>query len=279
MQYEPRVLNFPKYYEDIIIHTDVPTISIVTSTLNQGRFLEATIDSITNQEYPKLSYFVQDAGSTDGSLDILRSYGDRIEWASEPDSGQSNGLNKGFTRISGEIMAYLNGDDVLTPGSLAYVASVFAANPDVDVVYGHRINIDQNGLEIGRWVLPPHDPKAIKWADYIPQETMFWRRRVWESVGPFDENMRFALDWDFILKAVRAGFSFKRLPRFLGCFRIHSQQKTMKDAEIGAAESKSLREIHLGFDPSQSEITKALRPYIRRHILFHKLYKFPLVRY
>src|SRR6516164_4023388 len=114
---------------------------------------------------------------------------------------------------------------VLLPGTLAYVARAFRDNPDLDVVYGHRVYIDFHGFEIGRCVLPPHDAEILKWADYIPQETLFWRRRVWEKIGPFDESFKFALDWDFVIRAQTAGFAFRRLPRFLACFRIHNQQK------------------------------------------------------
>ncbi|MEX2552446.1 MAG: hypothetical protein WD627_05545 [Actinomycetota bacterium] len=92
-------------------------------------------------------------------------------------------------------------------GTLAYIANYFAIHPDIDVVYGHRINIDREGLEIGRAILPRHDEKAIKWANYIPQETMFWRRRVWDALNGIDESFRFAMDWDFILRARGRGSS------------------------------------------------------------------------
>jgi GT2 family glycosyltransferase len=176
-------------------------------------------------------------------------------------------------------MAYLNGDDILLPGCLAYVANAFQRHPEIDFVYGHRVVIDSDGDEVGRWVLPPHDAKAIKWADFIPQETMFWRRRVWEKLGGFDASFRFALDWDFILRAHEAGFRFLRLPRFLGCFRVHPEQKTVKDSSIGLAESRKLRLTHLGIDPPPGDIAAALHSYRRRQAFFHRLYKIPIIRY
>ena len=277
--YDPRTLQFPATYTNEKLDRNAPAIAVATTNLNQAEFLRDTINSVLQQGYPKLSYFVKDAASTDGSIDLLTSFGDQLSWSSKPDNGQSSGLNEAFEQIDGEIMGYLNADDLLAPGALAYVARAFSANPHVDVVYGHRIVIDENGREIGRWVLPPHDSAAIRWADYIPQETMFWRRRVWDAIGPFDEKLQFALDWDFILKAERAGFRFKRLPRFLGCFRVHSQQKTTSLGEIGESECRALRKLHLGRDPSQGEIDKAIRPFVKRHVLYHRLYKFPLVRY
>lgn len=276
--YEPRLLEFPNRYRAEKADQNAPQIAVVTTVYNQAEFLKATIESVLDQNYPRLSYFIKDAGSTDGTLDVLKSFGDRVDWKSAPDSGLSSGLNQAFRQVNGEIMAYLNGDDLLTPGTLSYVAKAFQANPDIDVFYGHRIVIDRNDHEIGRWVLPQHDAEAIKWADYIPQETMFWRRRVWDAIGPFDEDLQFAVDWDFILRAHRSGFRFKRLPRFLGCFRVHEKQKTTAEFDIGEFEARELRKVHLGFDPPQSKINEALRPYVRRHIIAYRLYKFPIIK-
>ena len=112
-------------------------------------------------------------------------------------------------------MGYLNSDDVLLPGTLAYVAREFDEHPSIDLIYGNRIFIDSDGRDVGRVVLPRHDKQTLLWADYVPQETLFWRRRVWDRIGPFDENFQYALDWEFILRAGAAGFNFRRVPRFL----------------------------------------------------------------
>jgi len=190
-------------------HADTPSIRIVTPTYNCGHFLvAATIDSVLTQNYPSLRYHVQDGGSTDDSCEVLRSYGERLTWRSEPDDAQAQAINRAFAAIGDcDIMAYLNSDDMLLGGTLAYVANAFRARPDVDLVYGHRIFVDLEGAEVGRAVLPPHDVAALYWADYVPQETLFWRRRVWEALGPFDESFHYALDWDFILRAQAAGFN------------------------------------------------------------------------
>jgi glycosyltransferase involved in cell wall biosynthesis len=277
--YDPRQLEVPSSYLRDQAMSSGLTFAIVTPTFNQSRFLAETIKSVLAQEYPGLSYVVQDGGSSDGAVDVLKSFGDRLNWRSEPDSGQTNAINRGFTVVQGDIMAYLNGDDLLLPGSIAYAAAAFEKHPDIDVVYGHRVVINADGDEIARWVLPPHDPIAIKWADYIPQETMFWRRRVWEALGGLDESFHFAMDWDFILRAHQAGFKFARLPRFLGCFRVHAQQKTSAEGDVGLAESQRLRLQHLGFAPTQREVNRAIRGFVRKHVLFHRLYKLPLVQY
>ncbi|MBX3381015.1 MAG: glycosyltransferase [Phycisphaeraceae bacterium] len=221
-----------------------PLISIVTPSFNQGRWLQATIESVTNQRYPRLEYFVIDAGSTDNSVEILKSIGGLSGWVSEPDGGQADGINKGFARTSGDIMGWLNSDDLLMPGALHCVARWFKNHPDVDVVYGHRVIIDANGNEVGRWTLPRHRGAAFLWGDYIPQETMFWRRSLWERVGgKVDTEFQFAMDWELILRFHRAGAKFRRIPHTLGAFRTHPQQKSIAAiGSIGQREFERLRQ-------------------------------------
>ena len=242
-QHAPHGLQVPSAYALQTAPENAPRIAIVTPSYNHARYLRATIDSVLAQSYPNLAYIVEDGGSPDGTLELLESYGDKIVWRSERDAGQGSAINRGFARIDGEIMAYLNSDDILLPSALAYVARTFLADPAIDVIYGHRIFIDEDGAEIGRWVLPLHDKKTLKWADYIPQETMFWRRRVWEKAGPIDESFRYALDWDFALRAQAAGFRFRRVPRFLACFRVHDAQKSTAMIDVGDSEQRRLREL------------------------------------
>jgi glycosyltransferase involved in cell wall biosynthesis len=278
-QYAPQTLIVPTTYRSQTAPRNAPRIAVVTPSYNHARYLRATIDSVLAQSYPNLAYVVEDGGSTDGTLDLLESYGNQIAWRSDRDTGQGSAINRGFARIDGEIMAYLNSDDVLLPGALAYVAQAFLANPKIDVIYGHRILINEGGLEIGRWVLPPHDRKTLKWVDYIPQETMFWRRRVWDKVGPIDESFQYALDWNFVLRAQAAGFRFKRVPRFLACFRVHDQQKSTAMLVVGSDEQSRLRHLHLGYEPDRGEIHRATRRYLRRHVVFHGLYRLGLLKY
>ena len=278
-QYAPHALHVPHTYAMQTAPEKAPRIAVVTPSYNHARYLRATIDSVLAQRYPNLTYLVEDGGSTDGTLQLLESYGDQIAWRSERDTGQASAINRGFARAESEIMAYLNSDDTLLPGTLAYVAQTFLAKPNVDIIYGHRIFIDRDGAEIGRWVLPPHDRKTLKWADYIPQETMFWRRRVWEKVGPIDESFHYALDWDFALRAQAAGFRFRRVPRFLACFRVHDAQKSTAMMDVGNSEQRRLRESHLGYNPDGGQIHRATRGYLRRHVLFHGLYRLGLLKY
>ena len=278
-QYKPRKIRINAAYPSEAISSDAMSIAIVTPSFNHSKYLPATIDSVLMQAYPRLNYCVQDGASTDGTAEVLRSYGSRLIWRSENDDGQAQAVNRAFSKCDGDIMAYLNSDDVLLPGTLAYVARAFREHPEIDVVYGNRIFIDRDGLEIGRAVLPRHDAKTLCWADYVPQETMFWRRRVWEAVGPLDKSFQYALDWDFILRAQHAGFKFLRLPRFLACFRVHDDQKTSKIYDKGREEMQRLRLRYLGHEPSQSEVERNVAPYLIRQFAIHWMYRLRLLHY
>jgi glycosyltransferase involved in cell wall biosynthesis len=258
-----------------------PRIAIVTPSYNQRIYLDATVASVVGQNYPALTYHVQDAASTDETADLLQSYGPEVSWRSEPDTGQANAINTGFRAVAGgcDIMAYLNSDDTLLPGTLAYVAHVFQSRPDVDIVYGQRIFIDGNGMETGRAVFPAHDARALGYIGYVPQETMFWRRRVWDMIGPIDESLRFALDWDFMLRAQQAGFKMVRLPRFLACFRIHAEQKTSAMMDVGLQEMQLLRQRYLGHIPTRAETYRAVVPFLARQYACHWLYRLRILKY
>ncbi|MDA0657552.1 MAG: glycosyltransferase [Planctomycetota bacterium] len=271
---EPYRGQLPATYFRTARPANAPVISIATPNLNQGPFIERTIRSVLDQRYPRLEFVVQDGGSHDESVDVIRRYEwELASWESTPDNGQAQAINRGLSRTSGEIMAYLNSDDVLLPGSLNHVANFFQTHPEIDVIYGNRILIDDNDCMINRWVLPAHDNDTITWADFIPQETMFWRRKAWDAVGAkFDESFHFAMDWDLILRFRAAGLKFAHIPRFLGAFRITDGQKTNQMLKsVGLAEMSRLRRRELGRDPSERELRQHVRGYIRRQWYREKL--------
>ena len=240
-QYSPRSLrkeHFPAIRGDSKL-----TIGIVTPSYNQGGFVERTIRSVLDQEYRNLQYAVVDGGSEDGTLEILRRYeADFAYFKSGPDGGQSEALVDGFSHIEGDVMAYLNSDDILMPGSLEFVGNFFRRYPEVDVIYGHRVMIDEFDREVGRWILPRHNEHVLRRWDFIPQETMFWRRSLYERVGGINTSFHYAMDWDLILRFMDAGASFRRVPYFLACFRMHAAQKTQSlGSSIGEAEVAELR--------------------------------------
>ena len=255
---------------------NVLTISIVTPSYGQGSFIARTIGSVLDQNYPLTEYFVQDGGSEDGTLEKIKMYEESLAgWESKADSGQSQAINRGFRKTSGEIMCWLNSDDLLLPGTLEIVSKVFQENPSADVVYGNRLQIDVNDKEIGRWILPGHDDRVLSWADYIPQETLFWRRRIWEKAGgQIDESFSFAMDWDLLIRFRQAGAKFVHIPRFLGAFRIHEQQKTLSSMDdVGEREMKRIRERALGYVPKKSQIKKAVTPFLLKHLWVDMLYR------
>ena len=274
--YEPRPMRLPRRYFNETPPTPAPTISIVTPSFEQGRFLDRTIYSVVSQRYPSLEYHVQDGGSSDETLAVLARFESVLSsWASEVDAGQGDAINRGFEHVTGEIMAWLNSDDLLLPGSLAYVGRYFAANPDVDVVYGHRLMIDENDGQIGAWILPRHDDHALTLADYIPQETLFWRRRVWDAAGAHvDPSFGYALDWDLLLRFRDVGARMVRLPRLIGAFRVHPQQKTTAEDMVGLVETTRLRERVHGRYVAIDDVLNELRPYFLRHILLHSWLRF-----
>ncbi|MBV9170556.1 MAG: glycosyltransferase [Chloroflexi bacterium] len=253
-----------------------PSISLTTPTLNQRQFIEFTLESVLSQRYPNLQYTVQDGGSTDGTLELLEDYcnAGELVYRSASDRGLGQAINRGFAGSSGEIMGYLNSDDLLLPGALATIATWFSKHPNVDVVYGNRLLIDQLGFQIGRWILPPHDNQVLYWEDYIPQETLFWRRRMWERVGGrVDESFRFAVDWDLLIRFAEAGARFARIPRCLGAFRIHDAQKTTSQAEtVGRQEIERILQRYHGYIPSDCEIDAKVAAFHLRHKFYDLAY-------
>jgi carbamoyltransferase len=270
-QHRPVPLLVPQGYFTIDPPRPAPTISIVTPSYEQGRFLERTLYSVVNQHYPALEYVVQDGGSRDDSVAVLQRFeGALSRWASERDRGQGDAINRGFAQTSGEIMAYLNSDDLLLPGSLAYVGRYFRQHPDVDVLYGHRVMIDENDGQIGIQVLPPHDNEELALLDFVPQETLFWRRRAWEAAGgQIDASLRFALDWDLLLRFRDSGAKMVRVPRFLGAFRVHEEQKTSTWFDQCLVECEELRLRVHGRRIAHDEAVARAMPYMRRHLPYY----------
>jgi len=245
---------------------------IVTPSFNQVRFLRETAQSILNQQGTRIDYVIQDGGSKDGSAELIRDLALEfspdatnrlVHTESRADKGQSDAIVRGFQHLKGEpddIMAYLNSDDVYMPRALRFVADYFRRHPQVDVVYGHRVMIDENSDEIGRWVCPRQAFDNLNLMDLIPQETLFWRRRIWDKVGGIDSHFQFAMDWDLLLRFQHAGARMVRLPYFLAMFRVHNEQKTqawMNDH--GVREMERLRARSLNRSSEPSEISAAMR--------------------
>ncbi len=256
-----------------------PKLSIVTPSYQQARYLGETMRSVLTQHLP-VEYVVQDGGSTDGSAELIRAQAPRLRsWTSARDHGQADAIARGFAQTSGspdDLMAWINSDDYYQPGALAFVADYFARHPAVDVLYGHRIVVDETSREIARWFLPAHDPAVLRLNDFIPQETLFWRRRIWDRVGGLDPTFQFAMDWDLLLRFQAAGARIVRVPYFLACFRAHATQKTAAAMHsIGQTEITRLRERTHGraFPAHEIEHHPLLMRYLRRSAFIQFLWR------
>lgn len=249
---------------------NLPALAIVTPSFQQSWALGQCMDSVFTNQPPSVQYIVQDGGSTDDSVAVIRARADRLAgWASGPDGGQTNAIALGFEKTSGkpdDLMAWINSDDFYLPGALRFVADYFARHPGVDVLYGNRIVVDREGKEVARWFLPKHSPDVLRLYDFIPQETLFWRRRIWEKVGGLDTAFQFAMDWDLLLRFQAAGAAFVHVPYFLACFRVHAGQKTNALISTqGQAEIDRLRRRTFGRDIGPDEILndRTLHRYLR----------------
>lgn len=274
-QHEPRA----RYAETFPRRRSVappPRICIVTPSFQQGRFLERTMLSVLDQGYPNLAYGVQDGGSTDESATVIERHIGRL-WHAESsnDKGQADAIQRGFAKLypeTGNVMAWLNSDDLLMPGALPFVGDYFARHPEVDVIYGHRLIIDEQDREIGRWYLPRHRADTLALFDLVPQETVFWRAEAYERIGGIDATFDFALDWDLLLRFQEAGLEIRRLPYFLGCFRVHAQQKTHAAIDtIGEPEMLRIRRRAHGREIHHTEIQKLLERECRRSAIIAAL--------
>jgi glycosyltransferase involved in cell wall biosynthesis len=211
-----------------------PRISIITPSFNQGDFIEATIKSVLGQGYPNLEYLVVDGGSTDGTLDILRKYSGYLSWISEPDRGQTNAINKGLARTTGDILAYLNSDDLYLPGALSRAADFFTANPEAAWVTGRCITIDANQRETRKLItlykniwLRLGSYKVLQVLNYISQPATFWRRSVFEELGLLDESLHYTMDYEYWLR-IGKHYRLYSLTDNLAVFRLHYHSKSGK---------------------------------------------------
>lgn len=217
-------------------------ISIVTISFNQARFLRQCIDSVLSQDYLDIEYIVVDPGSTDGSRDIIESYGSRVTRIFEGDNGPADGLNKGFATAHGGIFGFLNSDDILAPGALSCVARYFAAHPDVDVVSGHSWIIDAEGKVIRKF----YSDRFSLWmaahgTSFLSQASTFFRAEIYRQAGGFSLTNHVAWDGELFVDMAIAGARFSRVNELWSKFRIH------KDGITG---SGRLHQAYKGYNRS-----------------------------
>jgi len=204
-----------------------PLVSIITPSYNQARFLEETIQSVLSQDYPNLEYIIVDGGSTDGSLEIIQRYADRLAWwVSEPDRGQTDAINKGFNRARGKVLAWLNSDDTYLPGAVSQAVTFLQAHPEAALVYGDADLIDEQDKVLGPFPARQTDLRhMLRGSVHIPQQASFFRGELWPKVGPLDPEFYFAMDYDLWLRLAKHGVLLYTPQRWAN-FRLHQAGKT-----------------------------------------------------
>jgi len=221
-----------------MIKKEFPLVSVVTPSYNQGDFIRDTIESVLTQDYPNIEYIVIDGGSSDKTVDILKSYNGKFNWVSEKDKGQSDAINKGIARSHGSIVTWLCSDDSYLPGAVLKVVEEFRRNPNVDIIYGDvyysdiknkpRMLFKGRQFDLREAISTSFNP--------IPQASSFIKRSAWEKVGGLRESLRFIMDWDLWLRMGKDGCNLHYIPEILANARMQPYSKTVAGS-AGVAEA------------------------------------------
>ena len=209
--------------------TAQPLVSIITPSFNRSELLQYTINSVRSQTYPNIEHIVMDGGSTDGTVDLLKqaegTY--RLRWRSQPDEGMYHAINAGLAEAKGEILAYLNSDDLYFPWTVQTIVDAFKRHPQADFVYGDAIAVDeQTGTTVVYWMMP-FELDFIRRMGFLCQPAVFWRRAAYEDIGPFDTSLRYIADCDYWMRAGEQ-HAFVKVDEFVAVERLH--RTTLREA-------------------------------------------------
>ncbi len=229
----------------LFTHTpERPLVSIVTPCFNAARYIEETIQSVLAQDYPRIEYIVMDAGSTDGTVDILQRYADRLKFVSEPDNGAADAINLGFARTHGEIFTWLNADDVLLPGAV----SAAVRNFEGDVVYGDGWWIDECGARIAPYPVRDFDADLLSRECFICQPASFLRREAFENAGRMDPALQLTFDYELWMRLAKT-CQFRRMEGTFALSRMHRDNKSLGQRGPVFRETFRILHRHYGYVP------------------------------
>lgn len=244
-------ISKPLFDERVILNKDpnFPNISIVTPSYNQAQFLERTILSVLNQNYPNLEYIIIDGGSTDGSVQIIKKYGKYLRyWVSEKDKGQADAINKGFQKSTGEILGWINSDDTYLPETFYKVVRNIKQNPYVDLIFGNIYFIDESDKRIGELRFTEFDFNTLIYeGGNLHQTGTFWKKRIYDKVGGLNSNYKFCMDYDFFCRVAKVG-KLCHMRDFLANFRMHANAKSSTISHIGCKEHKEIMRRYIPKD-------------------------------
>ncbi len=247
------------------------TFSIIVPSYCQGPYIEETIRSILCQDWSSIECIVMDGASTDKTVDILKKYDSRLIWRSEPDNGQTNAINKGLRLCTGDIIAYLNSDDTYEPGVFRLVADYFAAHPEADMVFGNVNHIDPESNIIETLAPGPLDLEEYLCANfYLPQPTVFFRRRVFEEIGFFDDTLNLGMDLDYWLRVVLK-FRIDYIPHILANARIYPEAKSSAMRHLYVEERRKILDKFFT-SPDVPEDVRAKKDTFYSNIYLHGSY-------